>query len=182
MLRFNKCRIASIPRIYVGSVGTRREWLRLCGPARDGRIDGGAYRGRGWLTRYGNRKWRCLRSKQPQAPSPGLESCDTCFISWHLRLSLRSRFLDFIFYLQGLKFWLAIWAWKGGCGEFASFSVRFSPAPRGAPPDYDRAPRERRVSPKTTACRVFILDPNVWGWPKFVLSATGLSIRSATPH
>ena len=133
MLRFNKCRIASIPRIYVGGVGTRREWQWLCGPARDGRIDGGAYRGRGWLTRYGNRKWRCLRSKQPQAPSPGLESCDSCFISWHLCLSLRSLFLDFIFYLQGLKFWLAIWAWKGGCGEFASFSVRpvFARAARG---------------------------------------------------
>ena len=44
---------------------------------------------------------------------------------------------------------LANGAFLNGGGDFASFFVRFSASPRGAPRDYDRAPRERRVSPTT---------------------------------
>ena len=44
---------------------------------------------------------------------------------------------------------LANGAFLNGGGDFAIFFVRFSASPRGAPRDYDRAPRERRVSPTT---------------------------------
>ena len=50
------------------------------------------------------------------------------------------------------EFALANGAFLNG-GDFASFFVRFSASPRGAPRDYDRAPRERRVSPTSAAQR-----------------------------